>query len=397
MKTLQLIVLSLILIGISAPAVADQPKEEREISFGGRIADEEDASGDSIQDRLDAVFDALTFYDNPKNPYVQKLRFTGRFQVDTYSVDLDEGGSDSDWVIRRWRMGFSGTIFKDFKFKTKADFVDDEAGGYYNKLTDFYISYAPEDADYRITLGKHSAAFTLDGHTSSKVLHTTERSIIGSNIWFSKEYFPGISATVRMENNWAYRVGIFSSGRENPEFGEFDGSYFGLATLAYFFEDHFNLDDGVIGFDLVYQDEDEDNTFTRKNESIYALSFRVEDDRWGLHGNISASQGYQGQSDLWGALIMPFYKVTEKFELVTRYTHMESSDTQGISPNRYAREVSRARGDEYTELYLGANYYIDGHRIKIQLGAEFSDMEDHSNSGGDYENTGFTGAFRMYW
>ena len=78
--------------------------------FSGHIVDEEDASGDSIQDRSDAIFDAMTFYNNPENPYVQKLRFTGRFQVDTYSVDLDEGGSDSDWVIRRWRMGFSGTF-----------------------------------------------------------------------------------------------------------------------------------------------------------------------------------------------------------------------------------------------------------------------------------------------
>lgn len=375
-----------------------EDKEKEEITFGGRLADENDTTGDPIKDWLDPVFDAMTLYENPENKIIQKFAFTGRLQVDYYNADIDGGGSESDWDIRRWRMGFSGTLFKDFKFKTKADFDEDnDDDAYYNKLTDCYISYAPEDENYVITLGKHSAAFTLDGHTSSKKLHTTERSIIGSNIWFPEEYFPGISFTHRMDNNFAYRAAIFSSGSENDEFGEFDGSAFGLATVAYFFKDHFGLEDGVVGLDLVYQDEDENNTFTRKNESVYALSTRIENDRWGIHANLSATQGYLGQSDLWGGLIMPFYKVTEKFELVARYTYLESDKDLGISPSRYAREVVSGKGDEYNEIYMGANYYIDGHRVKIQLGVEYSEMDDNSNSGGDYENTAFTGAFRLYW
>ena len=34
------------------------------------------------------------------------------------------------------------------------------------------------------------------------------------------------------------------------------------------------------------------------------------------------------------------------------------------------------RGDRYQEIYLGANYYFYGHKLKLQSGAQWADMDD---------------------
>ena len=59
--------------------------------------------------------------------------------------------------------------------------------------------------------------------TSSKSLLTVERNNLTNNIWFTAEYMPGVS--VRGEDgNFQYFAGLFSSGPETPEFGDYSGA-----------------------------------------------------------------------------------------------------------------------------------------------------------------------------
>ena len=55
------------------------------------------------------------------------------------------------------------------------------------------------------------------------------------------------------------------------------------------------------------------------------------------------------------------------------------------------------RGDEYNELYLGGNYYFYGHRLKLQTGLQFADMNDSANNGGAYSGVSWTTGLRVGW
>ena len=54
-------------------------------------------------------------------------------------------------------------------------------------------------------------------------------------------------------------------------------------------------------------------------------------------------------------------------------------------------------GDKYSEGYLGVNYYFYGHRLKLQSGVEFGEMQDRANDGGAYSGTSWVTGLRLGW
>jgi phosphate-selective porin OprO/OprP len=348
---------------------------------------------------IDRIYGAATLYENPSNPTIQKFAFSGRFQLDYYNVDADQG-KDSGLEIRRWRMGFKGDIFRNFNFRIEGDFsykIDggNDLGSFYKRLTDCYVGWKSQSG-FGLKIGKQSVAFTLDGHTSSNNLYTTERSVIGNNIWFPQEYMPGASVSGE-HDRWRTFFGLFSAGSKNGEFGNFDGSWFGLFSLGYDFSGIRNLNKGSVVFDFVYQPPDIDNTFTLPNEYIGSTSLILEKGRWGLQGDISGSLGYATQGNLFGFLIMPLFDITEKLQAVVSYSTLDSSEPRGIRSGRYADRVVAGNGDHYRQFYAGLNYFVDGHRLKFQLGLDWTRMDDSTNSGGDYRGLGTTLALRTNW
>jgi phosphate-selective porin OprO/OprP len=245
-------------------------------------------------------------------------------------------------------------------------------------------------------VGKHAAPFTSDGATSSRELLTIDRSIIGQNIWFPQEYIPGVSASGRIAP-WNYRFGVYSSGAMNREFGEFSGDYFTLALVGYDFGKQLGVKEATLTGNYLYQHPDADNTFTRQLEHIVSAHFRLEADKWGVRSDLSNAQGYLGQQDLTAAMVMPFYNITPNLQAVTRYTYMTSDGPNGIRPSGYEARVVPGRGDEFNELYLGANYYFYGHRLKVQTGVQWADMNDSANDGGEYSGVSWTTGIRVGW
>ena len=100
---------------------------------------------------------------------------------------------------------------------------------------------------------------------------------------------------------------------------------------------------------------------------------------------------------MWAFQGMPFVNVTDKLQVVGRYTFIESDEPNGIRLATYESRVVSGRGDEYNELYLGANYYFYGHRLKLQTGVQFADMNDRANDGGDYSGVAWTTGLRVGW
>lgn len=346
----------------------------------------------SVYDKIWAQ--VTQWYRNDSNPVIQQVLFTGRYHHDFATIDADQGDLD-EWNVRRMRLGPRVTLFRTFTLHTEIEVNPQERDPFYLRLTDAYLQWNKSSRAV-MTFGKQGLPFTNEGATSSRELLTVDRSNVGNNIWFPQEYMPGVSVSGRIAP-WAYRGGVYSSGAMNREFGEFNGDYFMLALLGYDFAKRLGVKEALLTGNYVYQHPDRDNTFTRQLEHIVAVHFRFEVDRWGARAEITDAQGYLGQSDMWSLMAMPFFNVTPKLQAVGRYTYIDSANANGIRFATYESRVVPGRGDEYNELYLGANYYFYGHRLKLQTGLQWADMQDRARDGGEYSGVAWTTGLRLGW
>lgn len=339
----------------------------------------------------DRIWSYADLYENPDNPVIQSLAFTGRYQLDYALLD-----SDFDYLgTRRWRMGGKATLFKEFTLHVETE-LDNNESPWYQRLTDAYLAWAPSKA-FKLTVGKQSAPFTMDGMTSSKELLAIDRSNLSNNLWFPQEYIPGVTVSGQL-GNWRYLSGGFSAGKDDKEFGRFNASYFLLQSIGYDFAKALGVKKALLMANYVYQDADPLNGFTRQLEEIGSLNFNYDTGKWGVRTDLSAAKGYLGQSDLWGFTIMPFYSITEKLQAVARYTYISSDEPGGIRFARYESSVVSGRGDQYNEIYAGLNYYIYGHKLKLQTGVQYAEMQDSSASQrGEYRGWACTTGLRVSW
>ena len=352
------------------------------------------ALGQTNDDRFDRLWSHAELYTGNESATVRSIVFSGRLQVD--QANVDSGNADfSDFDLRRFRLGVKIRFANDLTFHTEADYDPDGGKLGYSKMTDAYLSWSPGDA-LALTVGKHSAAFTMDGQTSSKELLTIDRSNLTNNIWFTDEYITGASAKGE-KGGYVYHVGIFTSGPKDRGFGGSSGGEFVLTTVGRDFSDRLGANKALLRLNYVDNDPDPQNSFTRPLEKVLSLNFAYEQDRWGINSDISSARGYLGQSDISGLMIMPFINLRDKLQLVTRYTTIDSDDPNGLRFGRYEREIGGGRGDEYSEVYVGLNYYIYGHKLKIQTGLQYADMNDRAMDGGVYSGWGWTTGFRASW
>lgn len=349
-------------------------------------------------DKKKSIFDEIwswpTLYKNDDAAFLNELRIVGRFHGDVYNVDSNLG-TDSDWVVRRLRAGIKARFFQKLDLHVEADFDPQNPTPLYGRLTDAYLAWKFNDA-FRLSLGKLSVKFTLDGATSSNELLTIDRNNLSNNLWFSTEYISGIALNGKV-GNWQYNAGFFSGGTETKEFGNFDEGHFGLLSLGYDFGKAIGAKKALLRGDYVYNDRNRESNATRSFENIGSLVFQLDQGKWGVSSDLSYATGYGTQSDVWGFVVMPWYNITDKLQLVARYTYMESDGNNGIRLSRYDNVMTSGRGDEYQEIYAGVNYFIYGHKLKLQTGLAFSDMQDAANDGGRYHGWSWTTGLRVSW
>jgi len=68
-----------------------------------------------------------------------------------------------------------------------------------------------------------------------------------------------------------------------------------------------------------------------------------------------------------------------------------------LIPRRYESEVANGEGDRYQSFYAGLNYLLYGHRLKFMAGAEFAEMDDSANNGGNYSGWTYLAGLRFYF
>ena len=157
------------------------------------------------------------------------------------------------------------------------------------------------------------------------------------------------------------------------------------------------MKEALLAGNYVYQQTDARNSFTRQLEQVVSVNFTFDADRWGVRTDVSAGSGYLRQSDIWGVMAMPFVNITDKLQLIGRYTFLDSEDPNGLRLATYENRVVSGRGDQYNELYLGANYFFYGHKLKLQTGAQFADMNDRADDDGVYSGVSWTTGLRVSW
>ena len=351
----------------------------------------EDKKATSVYDR---IWRFAKLYEDQSNPAVQTVLFTGRFQYEYAAIDADQG-TVSEWNVRRMRLGPRITLFRSVLFHSEIEVNPQEADPFYMRFTDFYVQWT-KNARVVLTVGKQGVPFTLEGATSSKELLTIDRSNLANNIWFPQEYMPGVSVSGK-RGAWNYRTGVYSSGAMNREFGEFTGSAFGLGAIGYDFAKPLGVKEALVTGNYLYQNPDPLNTFTRQLQHIVSVNLKLDQPRWGLRADTSWAAGYLGQSDLGAVMVMPFVNLTDTLQVVGRYTRLESPDVNGVRLTTYESRLVSGRGDEYNETYVGANYYFYGHKLKLQTGLQFADMQDRAGDGGTYSGVSWVTGLRVGW
>lgn len=380
---------------------------------------------------LATLWDYPTLYKNKDASFLNEFRIVGRAHFDMYNVNGNSLGSDQDWVVRRLRIGAKASFFHNkLDLHVETDLAPQNLGGAlfvgdptYQRLTDAYVSWKFSDAA-KLTIGKQSVKFTLDGGTSSNELLTIDRSNLANNLWFPTEYISGVSLSGKI-GAWQYNTGFFSGGsiyaaqsqfaNSSKEFGNFNGGNFWLGSLGYDFAKSLGVKKALLRADFVYNDPSTQSNATRNFSQIASLNFQLEAGKWGFSSDIAAGNGSLGQSDVFGATAMPWFNITEKLQVVGRYTYLTSDDPDGLRFNRYENTlavntnkngtfktnkygaVSTQRGNEYNELYLGLNWFLYGHKLKLQTGYQYAWMRDGAKNGGKYDGWTWTTGLRVSW
>ena len=344
----------------------------------------------------DKIWDKVNLYENEENSLISKFWLTGRLQGEYHSFDNDVSGDDhDDYDWRRFRFGFKATLLGDITLHSEADLgLENQGKPLYNNLTDTYFSWSTENG-IKFKLGKQSTPFTLDGSTSSKKLHTLERSKIASNIWFGQEYFPGISVS-GSKNEIDYFAGFYSSDNA-PEFDHaFKYGKFGILSVGKDYSENFNLEKSYLRADLMVQDDDEMKY--KDWNAAYSFVTKWENNDWYFWTDLSFADRKNG--DVWGLQLMPFYDITDKTQVIFCYTHLDSSGDDQLKASRWESRLPQdpkvGKGDDLTEYFFGLNHFFYGHKLKWQNGLQYTELNQADGSK-EYEGWGFTTAFRISW
>ena len=348
---------------------------------------------------FDKIWDNVVLYENDENSLISKFWLTGRLQGEYHSFENEVAPAidhdDYDW--RRFRFGFKATLFGDITLHSEADLgLENRGRPLYNDLTDTYFSWSTENG-MKFKLGKQSAPFTLDGSTSSKKLHTLERSKIAGNIWFGQEYFPGITVS-GSKDEIDYFAGFYSNDNK-PEFdGAFKHGQFGILSVGKDYAANFDLEKSYFRLDFMFQEDDGNVDVEDFNDWNAAYSFvtKWDNNDWYFWTDLSFADRKNG--DVWGLQLMPFYDITDKTQLIFCYTYLDSSGDNQLRASRWEDRLDRGqyRGDDLTEYFFGLNHFFYGHKLKWQNGLQYTQL-DEADGSKEYEGWGFTTAFRISW
>ncbi|MEM7013652.1 MAG: porin, partial [Verrucomicrobiota bacterium] len=342
------------------------------ISFSSAVA------GEQIQQLENSFFSEFpVIYQGGPDSFVQQIVFAGMIQHQVARVNSNQGDADED-EFRRFRFGGKATFGDHFLLFTSVNF-DPEGDLFYDDLSMVYLAWSPFGNDrkaldrFQIAAGKLKPRFTHEYSTAAKRIRTFERSLLVNQLAPAKATGMWIAGS---KDKWSYVLAGFS-GDDVGEYSEFRNGWAGLAKIGYAYTDNAKL-----GLDWLYASDSQE--ITAAIDHAFSLSSewntKYEAGNFSLVGEIIYSSGRDANlGDAWGLVVMPGYLITDKLELVARYQFAASSSESGLRlQRRYERSAAapdRQRGDLYHAGWLGLNYYINEHKLKLMSGVEYSYLD----------------------
>jgi phosphate-selective porin OprO/OprP len=314
-------------------------------------------------------------YRSDQNPTLQELWLLGRYHGQQHWSD-GSAGSNSGWENRRYRMGGQARLFEHLTLHAQmVSGVDLEP--FYNGFTELWAQWSFCE-ELALTVGQQKHRFTHDRNVSSRYITTLERSQLVN--MFAADYTPAITLQGEVDR-LSYYTGIFSNatGRDMwTAMTEFDSGYSLLATAYLDVSERLPADSAHVGLSYLLSDANENatnlNVFGHGISNVLILT----------RGSISlVSEGVIGldsaQGDAFGVNVQAGYFLTDRWQLASRGQLAVADQSEGLLPQlRYERPAGLDRGDRYRAIYLGANYYAAGNRLKWLSGLEYSDMNGAS-------------------
>jgi len=342
-------------------------------------------------DVYEGILGHANLYKN-EDGFIQDISLVGRYHGQYYNVDSDRG-DESDWENRRFRLGAKIKFLDHFEyqaqFNIKTDY--DSSGRFVDSLEETTITWEPNDKFF-VEAGKQKALITREWSTSSNRILTLERSLLTNQLIPTKA--GGVVLGVNDVGPISQLIGGIYSGSLSDDWAlpELDGGIGVFLSAA-----HQLTDATEIRLDYFYNDGDGGNNAFKPYEHTFSLNSESKWDKVGLMTDILYGTGL-GSEDVYGLILMPSYDITDKLQAVFRYQLADSSGDDGIRlQSRYERAAisdgGGDRGDEYQAFYLGLNYYICGHKLKLMNGIEYSNLEGKD----DFDGWTYLSGVRMYF
>lgn len=135
------------------------------------------------------------------------IRMRGRMHLDiVYAADRDKSHKTISGIdLRRARIGFAGTIFKDFAFKSEVGFSNNAVS-----LKSFYLDYKGVK-NLTLRVGHHNPPYGLLVLTSSNDIYFMERVLNPDNRYY------GMSAFYQFNEKGQVGIGIHGDTASNTK------------------------------------------------------------------------------------------------------------------------------------------------------------------------------------
>jgi len=337
---------------------------------------------------FEKIWSIPKLYRNDRNPVIEELDLIGRFQQDYFNVDSDRG-STSFWEIRRFRLGVDAA-FAERHIEVEAE-VDTALRAYrapsilYDRMTNLWARLKLNDA-FAIRFGKFRTNFGYDRGFSPNLAKTFEYGFFDDQLIGSNGYLTGVEVTGKV-GHLGYLAEI-NSTNVDKEFGRFNGGQAYQAEINYDFSKAWHAQKALWVLDYLHADGKNVNTNVFTNyRNAFATYLDLDKGRFSMVPQFAYGGQIAGKGDVYSFQIMPGFKITEKLEFLVRYQLALASESNGIATlNRQQKTVGTFTGDTYNACYLGLNYYVYGHRLKLMFGEEYARL-----SGGVGPSAGFNG------
>lgn len=348
--------------------------------------------GSSLFDR---VWERARLYRDDGNPLIQEFSVAADFflqwaygssnQGQYESGDLPEATRWGDTDVRVWRLGFRSQLLHDLRLTGMIN-VNPDCGPLYRDIYDLSLVYSRGDA-FHLGAGKQKGRFfSQEYRTPTRELIVFDQSLLVNAL--VPRGVTGIWADGDV-GKWTYALAGFA-GDGSPEFSRFDAGAVLQANLGHDFAEDLNLERAVVRLD--YQGSTSgDNAFgPGAFGHAFSLNTTVQNGRFYGYTDLLGGIGRGSQGDVWGITLTPTYFLVERFlQLVLRYQHAHGGD-EGLRLPRYealARDIrdTGSAGSDFNAVYLGLNWYLHGHLLKLMSGVEYVDL-----AGGPKEFLGWT-------